>query len=66
MRGQITQNDDVITQERTRECVYNLKMLQKSLDQNEDSKQHDLKVAAIHYLPPILELSIQVVAQESR
>ena len=60
------QNDDVITQEQTRECVYNLKMLQKSLDQNEDSKQHDLKVAAFHYLPHILELSTQVVAQESR
>jgi hypothetical protein len=66
MADQIMQNDDVITQEQIREYVYNLKMLQTSLDQNEGSKQHDLKVAAFHYLPHILKLSIQVAAQESR
>lgn len=66
MAGQITKNDGVITQEQMRVCVCNLKMLQKSLDQNEGSTRHDWKVADFHYLPHILELSIPVAAQEPR
>lgn len=66
MADQITKNDGVITQEQMRVCVCSLKMLQKSLDQNEGSTQHYWKVADFHYLPHILELSIHVAAQEPR